>query len=116
MSFSHYRRFFPITDTDIYLNHAAVSPMSTLIKDAILDYMEDRSKGRINNFQNLIDQRNKFKANIAALINTTPDNIAVVTNTSEGFNWLANGLSWQHGDHILLFENEFPANIYPFLN
>lgn len=116
MSFSHYRRFFPITDTDIYLNHAAVSPMSTLITDTISDYMNDRTRGNINNFKHLLGQRNKLKSNIATLINAAPENIALVANTSEGLNWLANGLCWQPGDHILLFENEFPANIYPFLN
>lgn len=116
MSFSQYRRYFPITKSDIYLNHAAVSPFSTLIKDAIVKYIDDRAWGRIDNFQYLIDERNKLKSNIAKLINGDPQNIAIVTNTSEGLNWLANSLSWQPGDHILLFENEFPSNIYPFLN
>ena len=40
MSFSQYRRYFPITKSDIYLNHAAVSPFSTLIKDAIVKVVE----------------------------------------------------------------------------
>jgi selenocysteine lyase/cysteine desulfurase len=31
MSFSRYRQYFPITSTDIYLNHAALSPLSTKV-------------------------------------------------------------------------------------
>ena len=57
-----------------------------------------------------------LKKNISRLIHTEPANIAIIGNTSEGFNWLANGLTWNKGDRILLVEDEFPSNVYPFLH
>ena len=116
MSFSQYRRFFPITETDIYLNHAAISPLSTKVKDKVADYLEMRMKNEGDLYTCLVEEHKKLKGNLAKLINGEPENIAIVTNTSEGLNWLANGLQWKAGDKILLFENEFPSNIYPFLN
>ena len=56
------------------------------------------------------------KSDIASLINTSPDRIAFVDNTTNGINMLASGLKLKQGDHILLNDLEFPANVYPFLN
>ena len=56
------------------------------------------------------------KSDIASLINSSPDRIAFVDNTTNGINILAAGLKLKQGDHILLNDLEFPANVYPFLN
>ncbi len=116
MSFSRYRQYFPITSTDIYLNHAALSPLSTKVLEAIHILMEKRSSGIIEVFPEFIESKKRLKQNLATLIGAESQNIAIIGNTSEGLNWLARGLPWQQGDRILLVEKEFPANIYPFLN
>ena len=116
MSLSSYRKYFPITATDIYLNHAAVSPLSTKVVEAIEQILKMRSSGQIEVFPESVEEKKKLKKNLATLIDGEPDNIAIIGNTSEGFNWLVHGLEWNEGDRVLLVENEFPANIYPFLN
>ncbi len=116
MSLSSYRKYFPITATDIYLNHAAVSPLSTKVVEATEQILKMRSSGPIEVFPESVEEKKKLKKNLADLIDGEPDNIAIIGNTSEGFNWLVHGLEWNKGDRVLLVENEFPANIYPFLN
>ncbi len=116
MDIDRYRDFFPVTKTDVYLNHAAISPFSTRVQQAISDYLQVRSAGNVDIYPAVIEKRLNLKRNIGKLINGAPEQIAIVTNTSEGLNWLANGLDWQPGDRIMLFEGEFPSNIYPFLN
>jgi selenocysteine lyase/cysteine desulfurase len=116
MSLSKYRQFFPITLSTVYLNHAAISPLSTYVSEAMKKFISNRTTGDIDLHQKMVDERDRLKGNLATLINTKSHMIALIKNTSEGLNWLANGISWQKGDRILLFENEFPANIYPFLN
>jgi len=116
MSLSLFRKFFPICSTDIYLNHAAVSPLSTKVVDAIQRILQKRSSGALEIFNEVLEMKSKLKINIAQLIGAEPDRIAIIGNTSEGFNWLVQGLKWKKGDRVLLVENEFPANIYPFLN
>ncbi|MCK4560709.1 MAG: aminotransferase class V-fold PLP-dependent enzyme [Calditrichia bacterium] len=116
MSLASYRKYFPITTTDIYLNHAAISPLSTKVVEATEQILKMRSSGQIEVFPEAEEEKKKLKKNLADLIDGEPDNIAIIGNTSEGFNWLVHGLEWKEGDRVLLVENEFPANIYPFLN
>jgi selenocysteine lyase/cysteine desulfurase len=116
MSFSEYRKFFPITKTAIYLNHAAISPLSTRVNQAVQEHLDYRTNSVADLFPHLVQERESLKKNLAKMINAGPQDIAIVSNTSEGLNWLANGIRWKAGDRIILFENEFPANIYPFLN
>jgi cysteine desulfurase / selenocysteine lyase len=111
-----YRQLFPISDDDIYVNHAAVSPLSTRVTAAITDILQHLSAGKIDLFSLLLEKRLELKNNLAQLIHADPGCIAIVTNTSEGLNWLTASLDWKKGDRILLVQDEFPANIYPFMN
>jgi selenocysteine lyase/cysteine desulfurase len=98
------------------LNHAAISPLSIPVVDAINSALSGRSGGDVDTFQMMLNNKEHLKENISCLINADPANIAIIGNTSEGFNWLARGLTWKKGDRILLVEDEFPSNVYPFLN
>src|SRR6185437_3408472 len=40
--------------------------------------------------------------------------IANIKNTSEGIATVAMGIAWKPGDAIVIFEEEFPANLYPW--
>lgn len=107
---------FPVTQSDIYLNHAAISPFSTHVLQAINFALTERSTGVIDTYQQGLEEKDKLKSNLAALIHGKKEHIALITNTSEGLNWFVNSLRWQPGDRILLVEGEFPTNIYPFMN
>jgi cysteine desulfurase/selenocysteine lyase len=48
------------------------------------------------------------------MINATPEEIAIVKNTSEGIATAAIGLEWKAGDVVVAFEEEFPSNYYPW--
>jgi selenocysteine lyase/cysteine desulfurase len=54
------------------------------------------------------------RAGAARMINATPGEIAIVKNTSEGIATVAMGLDWKPGDVVVAFEEEFPANYYPW--
>ncbi|MHB2153322.1 aminotransferase class V-fold PLP-dependent enzyme [Calditrichota bacterium GD2] len=114
--FHDYRKLFPITSQKIYLNHAAISPFSTRVTERLEWYVDERQFGTIDVFKKADELRNKTRNLLARLINARPENIAFITNTSEGFNHLVNGLEWQAGDELLVPDCEFPSNMYPFLN
>src|SRR5690606_19946933 len=52
----------------------------------------------------------------AQLINAASSEIALVRNTTEGINLVAEGLDWQDGDNVVTLDDEFPSNVYPWLN
>jgi len=112
-----YRSLFPHTQRGlIYLNHAAVSPLSLRVKQAIETHLQERSELDIENyFPTLAPALQSARARVSSWIGCKTDNLAFVPNTSYGVNLLAQGLSWKSGDRVLLYDKEFPANVYPFL-
>jgi len=53
---------------------------------------------------------------IARLLNASWEEITIVTNTSEGLNIIAQGVPFKEGDNIVVPDNEFPANLIPWLH
>jgi cysteine desulfurase / selenocysteine lyase len=50
----------------------------------------------------------------AGLIGVHQSEIALVKNTSEGIATIAMGLDWKPGDRVVAFQEEFPANYFPW--
>ena len=44
------------------------------------------------------------------------DEIALVPNTTVGLNLVAEGLDWATGDNVVTLADEFPSNVYPWMN
>ena len=117
MNISEIRSLFPHLKTDqLYFNHAAIGPWSSLILDRVNEYANQRSYSQIENYKSLISWNISAKEKLGKLIGSSPDRIAWVDNVSNGTNILAQGLNWTTGDRILLNNIEFPSNVYPFMN
>jgi len=115
--FQKFRALFPAYRRGIYMDHAAVSPFSTLARDELLAYWKLRAGLQEGVEEGLMAMRGRLKDDIASFIGApSGDGIALVPNTSTGLNIVASGLPWKRGDQVLLNTLEFPANIYPFLN
>jgi cysteine desulfurase/selenocysteine lyase len=110
------RQLFPHTQKGVvYLNHAAVSPLSTRVVRAQTQHLQDRSSGKIETFFDDLVQIEETKRCIQRLINAESyKRIALVGNTSDALNVVASGIDWKPGDRVLLNDQEFPANIYPY--
>ena len=52
----------------------------------------------------------------ARLIGADRDEIALVPNTTAGISLVAEGLDWRPGDNVVTLADEFPSNVYPWLN
>ena len=112
-----YRSWFPFLSTGkIWLNHAAVSPVSSRVNAAVTGYLRRCSVEDIDTYLWSLPIAAKTKSNIGALVNAPADRIAFTANTSEGMSVLAAGLEWRAGDRIILNDSEFPSNVVPFLN
>lgn len=117
MEIEESRSYYPFLKTGkIYMNHAAVSPLSNPVLEKINEFIYQRSITEIENYYAFLPVVVDTKEKLGELINAAPDRIAFVDNTSNGLNILAQGLEWKTGDRIILNDIEFPSNIYPFLN
>ncbi len=111
-----YRNLFPHLKDQIYLNHAAISPMNTRTDQALRNFCDMRLRDDVEFWPGARDAKTAFIEKIGKLINASPRYIALVPSTSAGLNILALGLDWKSGDRILLNDFEFPSNVIPFTN
>lgn len=111
---SEYRKFFPVTQNLIYLNHASVAPLCLPAAAAMQGLAQDTLDYGSLHYSQWLETYTGLRKGTARMINASPEEIAVVKNTSEGIATVAMGLDWRAGDKIVAFEDEFPANQYPW--
>ncbi len=109
-----YRDQFPVTKNLVYLNHAAVGPLSRRAAEAMQWQTQDALDYGSLHYQQWMATCEGIRAAAAKMINASPGEIALVKNTSEGIATVAMGMNWQRGDIVVIFEEEFPANLYPW--
>jgi selenocysteine lyase/cysteine desulfurase len=114
--FESYRREFPVTENHIYLDHAGVAPVSLGVKKAVGTFLSESAEGGAFHYPKWAQQIVDIRRSCAKLINAEPDEIAFVKSTSHGLSIVAEGLNWKAGDNVLIYEKEFPSNIYPWLD
>lgn len=116
MNKSDIRNLFPhVANGHIYLNHAAISPMSDRVKSAIETFLADRNSGSIDNFPKWMELTEETRDLISDLISAeNSDRITFMGNTSDALSAVAEGIDWNEGDEIILNTLEFPSNIQPF--
>jgi selenocysteine lyase/cysteine desulfurase len=113
-NFSDLRAQFPVTESLIYLNHAAVAPLVRPAAEAMKRFSEDGMLYGSLHYETWLDAYEGVRRAAARMVNVTPAEIALMKNTSEGIATVAMGLDWRAGDRIVAFIEEFPANQYPW--
>ncbi len=111
---SRYRHQFPVTANLTYLNHAAVSPLSKPAADAMRWLATDAELYGSLHYDKWLAAYEALRVATSRLINADAREIALVKNTSEGIATIALGFPWHPGDRMVAFEEEFPANLYPW--
>ncbi len=109
-----WRDQFPVTREYIYLNHAAVAPLSLRAATAMRQLADDCLLHGSYHYDRWMGVYAGLRSAAARLIKAKPTEIALVKNTSEGVATVALGIDWQAGDKIVAFLEEFPANYYPW--
>jgi selenocysteine lyase/cysteine desulfurase len=112
LDIDRYRSQFPVTESSIYMNHAAVSPLSRRVRDAMVELLDEVHQRGAENWQQWVRAYDAARHSLAQLLNADQGEIALTKNTSEGVSTFANGLEWHPGDEIVSIEGEFPSNYY----
>lgn len=109
-----HREQFPVTKKLIYLNHAAVAPLCRPAAQAMEHLAQDALEYGSEHYQSWMETYQGVRDAAARMITAKPGEIALVKNTSEGIATVAIGIDWKPGDIVVAFEEEFPANFYPW--
>lgn len=109
-----YRHQFPVTERLIYLHHAGVSPLCRPAAEAMKRLADDCLLFGSLHYDQWMETYQGLRVAAARLINSAPEEIAIVKNTSEGISTVALGIDWRPGDKVVAFCEEFPANFFPW--
>lgn len=107
---------FPILEHGLYANHAAIAPWPRAASRAVAEFAQENCEIGAEKYNRWLLREKYLRKNLAYLINAdSPDDIALLKNTTEGICAVANGIDWQSGDNIVLPMGEFPSNRLPWL-
>jgi selenocysteine lyase/cysteine desulfurase len=110
------KREFPVTERWAYFDHAAVAPLPKRSGDMLRAWAAEQES---NGVVNWLDWERKLEATrgrCAALIGSDPEEIAFVNSTTHGIGIVAEGFPWHDGDNVVTAAEEYPSNVYPWMN
>jgi selenocysteine lyase/cysteine desulfurase len=107
---------FPLDESIVYLNHAAVSPWPQRTANAIHQFANENTTQGATNYLVWLKKEAELRLQLKRLINApSVDDIALLKNTSEALSVVAEGIDWKTGDNIVSSDEEFPSNRFPWL-
>lgn len=104
----------PVARRYAYFDHAAVAPLTTQAAAEISSYAQQASLQGDVLWPNWAGKVHELRLQAASLIGASPDEIALVNNTTHGIGLVAEGFPWKSGDNVVVPENEFPSNLLPW--
>jgi len=104
---------FPVTQKKIFLAHAGVCALPRRVAQAMNDCANEGTLGDQEAFvlHRIADARNAG----AKLLNCQPDEVSLVGPTSLGLSFVASGLEFRRGDNVLIYHDDYPSNVYPWM-
>src|SRR5262245_51452850 len=110
------RAEMPAARNSVYLDHAAVAPLSQPAAEAIRSWCKDALEVGNPLWGTWVKGVEALRKTAAEMIGASADEIALVSNTTAGISLVAEGLDWREGDNVVTFADEFPSNQYPWIN
>jgi len=111
-----FRRRMPVTQRWAYLDHAAVAPLSGPAANFLAGWCREAAQDGATPYRRWMQQLEETRRSAARMIGADPAEVALVRNTTEGIGLVAEGFPWQEGDNVVLRDDEFPSNVYPWMN
>jgi selenocysteine lyase/cysteine desulfurase len=108
------RREFPVTEKKIFLAHAGDCPLPRRAADAVSDYVRDATTGDQERFI-YPETLNESRKIVAGFLGCQSEEVAFVGPTSLALSFVASGLKFRRGDNILIYFDDYPSNVYPWM-
>lgn len=105
---------FPVARGKIFLAHAGDCPLPRRVARAISDYAQQATASDQETliFPGALNDGRKLAAR---LLNCQEDEVAFVGPTSLALSFIASGLKFRKRDNILIYFDDYPSNVYPWM-
>ena len=110
------RSQMPAAERWAYFDHAAMSSLPRSTAAAFQKWLTEAVEIGNPIWSDWVKGVEAMRATAAQLIGAHSDEIALVGNTTAGISLIAEGLDWRPGDNVVTLADEFPSNVYPWLN
>jgi selenocysteine lyase/cysteine desulfurase len=105
---------FPVCRDRVFLAHAAVCPLPRRVAEAVSAYAmtatgDDQERSVLSTLIGETRER------VARLIGASPEEVALVGPTSLGLSFVAAGFPVRRGDNVLIYFDDYPSNVYPWM-
>ncbi len=110
------RREFPVAEHWAYFDHAAVAPLPRRSGDALRAWVDDQERNGVIHWPTWGGKVEQARAHLARLIGADVDEIAFIANTTQGIGLIAEGYPWRPGDSVVTAAEEYPSNLFPWMN
>jgi len=108
------RHEFPVARAKIFLAHSSNSPLPRRVAEAVRDYALQCSQGS-QEAPFPLSRLQQTRQLAARLIGAEAEEIAFLGPTALALSVAAAGLPWRKGDNILIYFDDYPANVYPWM-
>src|SRR2546423_14181107 len=105
---------FPVVREKVFLAHAGVCPLPRRVAEAVRQYATLTTQDD----QEALFPGSRFAAvrELAArMLQAQPEEIAFVGPTSLALSFVASGLKLRKNDNILIYLDDYPSNVYPWM-
>jgi selenocysteine lyase/cysteine desulfurase len=110
------RAEMPAAKKYAYFDHAAMSPLPQSTANAFQNWLKEAVEIGNPVWGNWVKGIEATRAAAAKMIGAQTDEVTLVSNTTSGIGLVAEGLDWREGDNVVTFADEFPSNVYPWMN
>ncbi|MGO8835989.1 MAG: aminotransferase class V-fold PLP-dependent enzyme [Limisphaerales bacterium] len=107
------RNEFPVARDKIFLAHAGVCPLPQRVAGAVSECARGSTLGDQEAF--VIHRLNDARQLGAKLLQCQPEEVALVGPTSLGLSFVASGLNFRKRDNVLIYHDDYPSNVYPWM-
>ena len=105
---------FPINQQLLWLNNCGIAAMPGPVLAAMERHLRALAARGVMGCPGEAATHTAVRTLLAQIIGCDVDELALCHNTNEAMLFLSHGLQLAAGDHVLLMQDEYPSNVYPW--
>ena len=107
-------KHFLFQDGLIMMNNGTVGPMPKPVFNTLLKSFKVQVTNPYDVYSYIPRKKEEVRTKLATFVNASLDEVVITRNTTEGMNFVANGLDLKEGDEVLLSTMEHPGGTHPW--
>lgn len=108
------KKHFLLHDRLIMMNNGTVGPMPKPVFNTLVKYFRIQVTNPYDVYNFYPSRKDEVRGKLARFINASVDEVVLSRNTTEGMNFIANGLDLEPGDEVIMSSMEHAAGIHPW--